>query len=102
MHIHRRDFYDRTLAPKREIDVLRARSPAGRRFRASALVYGRKITMYMHTCAPFSSLRFRRLGSVVGPVRQVFPHSDPQRDVPIIQAGTWDWVYADSMRCRKC
>ena len=28
MYIHR-DFYDRTLAPKREIDVLRARSPAG-------------------------------------------------------------------------
>ena len=28
MHMHR-DFYDQTLAPKREIDVLRARSPAG-------------------------------------------------------------------------
>ena len=28
MYIHS-DFYDRTLAPKREIDVLRARSPAG-------------------------------------------------------------------------
>ena len=28
MYIHR-DFYDQTLAPKREIDVLRARSPAG-------------------------------------------------------------------------
>ena len=28
MYIHR-DFYDRTLAPKREIDVLRAISPAG-------------------------------------------------------------------------
>ena len=28
MHIHR-DFYDLTLAPKREIDVLRAISPAG-------------------------------------------------------------------------
>jgi hypothetical protein len=39
---------------------------------------GRKITMYkyMHICAPFSSLRFRRLGSVVGAVRQIFLHSD--------------------------
>ena len=33
--------------------------------------------MYMHICAPFSSLRFRGLGSVVGPARQVFLHSDP-------------------------
>ena len=32
--------------------------------------------MYMHMCAPFSYLRFRRLGSVVGTVRQVIPHSD--------------------------
>jgi hypothetical protein len=30
----------------------------------------------MHTCAPFSCLRFRHLGSVVGTVRQVFLHSD--------------------------
>ena len=31
--------------------------------------------MYMHICAPFSSLRFLRLGSVGGTVRQVFLHS---------------------------
>ena len=35
MHVHR-DFYDRKLAPKREIDVLRARLPAG-----SHLTYAR-------------------------------------------------------------
>jgi hypothetical protein len=29
-----------------------------------------------HTCAPFSSLRFRRLGSIDGPVRQAFLHSE--------------------------
>ena len=40
-YVHR-DFYDQTLAPKREIEVLRARSPAGRRLCASALVSGRK------------------------------------------------------------
>ena len=33
--------------------------------------------MYMHICAPFSSLRFRHSGSVVGTVRQVFLHSAP-------------------------
>ena len=44
---------------------LRARSPAGRRVRASALVYGRIMTIqiyfFVHECASFSSLRFRRL-----------------------------------------
>ena len=68
-------WYVGVLPLKRKGGILRAISPAGRRFRASALVSGRKITMYMHICAPFSYLRFRRLGSVVGTVRQVFLHS---------------------------
>ena len=34
--------------------ILRARSPAGRRFRASALVSGRKITMYIPYMCTFS------------------------------------------------
>ena len=95
--------------------ILRAISPAGRRFRASALVSGRKnhdvytfLCIHVHlflvfafrdarflsglshrfsyivvvksrciypTCAPFSYLRFRHLGFVVGTVRQVFLHS---------------------------
>jgi hypothetical protein len=48
--------------------------------RRSCLVV--KITMYMHTCAPFSYLRFRHLGFVVGTVRQVFLHSANDLLVP--------------------
>ena len=51
--------------PASQGGILRARSPAGRRVRASAPVYGRKspdvYINFVHTCAPFSSLRFRRL-----------------------------------------
>ena len=37
---------------------------------------------FVHTCAPFSSLRFRRLGSVVGPVWHLFLQSGDRRPAP--------------------
>ena len=42
--------------PASQGGILQAISPAGRRGRASAPVNGRKITMYMHACAPFTVL----------------------------------------------
>ena len=42
--------------------ILRAISPAGRRFRASALVYGHKITMYIPYMCTFFFFAFPTLG----------------------------------------
>ena len=62
--------------------ILRAISPAGRRFRASALVSGRKNhDVYAYMCT-FFLFAFRHLGFVVGTVRQVFLHSANDLLVP--------------------
>jgi hypothetical protein len=78
--------------------ILRVISHAGRRFRASpsALVSGRKnhnvLCIYG---APFSYLRFRRLGSVVGPVRQVFLHSMRNLLHGVLKQGVLGIIWGD-------
>ena len=65
-----------------KVGSLRAISPAGRRFRASALVSGRKNhDVYAYMCI-FFLFAFRHLGFVVGTVRQVFLHSANDLLVP--------------------